>query len=332
MLEIRLDGIVQEGGSVPERVRDLIVVGAGPAGLTAGLYAARARMDVLAIEAMAPGGELLNTDAIEDYPGFELVSGPELAERMVRHAERFGLKIVIDTVEEIADEGETKLVRTSGGAYRAYAVIVTSGGQPKRLGVPGEAEFRGRGVSYCAVCDGAFFNDRTIAVVGGGDSAFQEALFLTRYGREIYLIHRRDTFRAQPILQERVLAHPKIHLITSAHVREIGGTQRVEYLFFERNGEIHRLFVDGVFIFVGFQPNSNLFREHVEHDEGGYLLTDSTMQTSIPGIFAAGDVRAQLARQVTTAVGDATTAAIAAERYVEGVKSRAAQHPSARRR
>lgn len=325
MIDIRLEGMVrqQEG---PERVHDLIVVGAGPAGLTAGLYAARARMDVLAIEAQSPGGELLNTDLIEDYPGFQSISGPELAERMFRHAQLFGLKVVMDSVEEIANEGLVKVVRTAGGLYRAYAVIVTAGGQPKKLGVPGEEELRGKGVSYCAVCDGAFFNDRILAVVGGGDSAFQEALFLTRYARKIYLIHRRDTFRAQPILQERVLGHPKIEVMTSAQVREIVGAERVESVIYEKDGRRQDLPVDGVFIFIGFQPNSNLFREHVEHDEGGYLITDSQMQTSIPGIFAAGDVRAQLARQITTAVGDATTAAIAAERYVESIKSRVGQY------
>lgn len=312
---------------------DLIIVGGGPAGLTAGLYAARANMNAVLFEQKGPGGEITNTELVEDYPGFETITGPELAERFANHALKFGLKMEIDGVSEIRDAGTWKTVKLTGGAeHRALAVIVTVGGEPTKLGVPGESELHGRGVSYCAVCDGAFFKGADLAVIGGGDSAFQEGLFLTRFAKTLYLVHRREKYRAQNILKDRLLGMDKVKPIVPAQVRRIGGEQQVEWLEYERDGKTERLPVQGVFVFIGFKPlGKTLFPEHIEHDKDGYLITDQLMRTSIPGVYAAGDCRAQLAKQVTTAVGDATTALLHAERYVEELKHSGAVEAAAAR-
>jgi thioredoxin reductase (NADPH) len=297
--------------------RDVLIVGAGPAGLAAALYTARSKLDTLVLERGAPGGQLLNTELIEDYPGFERVTGLELAERMSRHTAQFGAEIAYGNVASIGREDGLLTVETDDERHLARSVIVTSGGLPKKLGVPGELELAGRGVSYCALCDGAFFQDQVLAVVGGGDSALEEGDFLTRYASKLYLIHRRDRFRAQDIYIEKVRANRKIELVLNAQTIEIGGGDKVRWIDVEQEGNPRRIEVGGAFIFIGFVPNSGFFREHVEHDPAGYLLTDFEMRTSIPGVFAAGDVRAQLSRQITTAVGDATTAAVAANRYLE---------------
>ena len=303
---------------------DLIIIGGGPAGLTAGLYAARANMNAVLFEAKDVGGEILNTELIEDYPGFASVTGTELATKMADHARKFGLRIETYTpVKKIRLEGDRKVVELEDGTtHTAYAVLVTVGGEPTKLGVPGESEFHGRGVSYCAVCDGAFFKNTDLAVVGGGDSAFQEGLFLTRFAKTLKLVHRRNEYRAQAILQDRLLGMDKVSTITPAVVTEIGGDDAgVKWMDVERDGKKERVKVDGVFIFVGFKPVGRyLFEDHIVHDENGYLVTDQFMQTSIPGVYAAGDTRAQLAKQVTTAVGDATTAVLHAERYIEELK------------
>jgi len=304
---------------------DLIIIGGGPAGLTAGLYAARANMKAVLLEAKDVGGEILNTELIEDYPGFETITGAELATKMADHARKFGLRIeTYAGVKEIRSEGDRKVVELQDGTiHTAYAVIVTVGGEPIKLGVPGEQEFNGRGVSYCAVCDGAFFKGADLAVIGGGDSAFQEGLFLTRFAKKLHVVHRRNEFRAQAILQDRLLGMEKVTPVTPAVVREIGGDQAgVKWIDIERNGEEKvRIPVEGVFVFVGFKPVGRfLFKEHVDHDDNGYLITDQFMRTNIPGVYAAGDTRAQLAKQITTAVGDATTAVLHAERYIEELK------------
>lgn len=302
---------------------DLIIIGGGPAGLTAGLYAARANMSTVLFEAKDIGGELLNTDLIEDWPGEESITGRELAERMAAHATKFGLKIQpYSPVKRVRSEGDWKVVEMEDGTtHRAYAVIVTVGGEPTKLEVPGEAEFHGRGVSYCAVCDGAFFKGEDLAVVGGGDSAFQEGLFLTRFAKNLSVVHRRNEFRAQSILQDRLLGMDNVKAITPATVKEIGGDTQVRWMDVERDGAVERIPVGGVFVFIGFKPvGRHLFDEHIDHDENGYLLTDQYMRTNIPGVYACGDTRAQLAKQVTTAVGDATTAVLHAERYIEELK------------
>jgi len=304
---------------------DLIIIGGGPAGLAAGLYAARADMRAILFEAKDVGGEILNTELIEDYPGFESVTGTELANKMADHARKFGLRIeTYASVKEVRQDGDRKIVELDNGTiHTAYAVIVTVGGEPTKLGVPGEQEFNGRGVSYCAVCDGAFFKGNDLAVIGGGDSAFQEGLFLTRFAKTLHVVHRRNEFRAQAILQDRLLGMDKVHTITPAVVREIGGDESgVKWIDVERGGQAaERVPVEGVFVFVGFKPvGRHLFKDHIDHDANGYLITDQFMRTSIPGIYAAGDTRAQLAKQITTAVGDATTAVLHAERYIEELK------------
>jgi thioredoxin reductase (NADPH) len=300
---------------------DIAIIGAGPAGLTAALYAGRSKIRAVVIESKAPGGQLLNTELIEDYPGFKSILGGDLAAVMLAQAEHFGAEMVYSPVNRIRVEDDgMKVVETDAGEYRAPAVIVTAGGNPRKLDVPGEMELAGRGVSYCAVCDGAFFEGLKLAVIGGGDAAVEEAIFLTRYAEKVTLIHRREQFRAQPILIEEARAHPKIDIVVNKVVESIEGDQKVSYLQLRDvvTGEPSRLDVGGVFIFVGFIPNTGLVDRHIEHDAAGYYRTDPmTMMTNVPGIFAAGDVRAQLTRQITTAVGDATTATIAASKWVE---------------
>ena len=312
---------------------DLIIVGAGPAGLCAAMYAGRGMLNAVTLERGAPGGELLNTDLVEDYPGFASVKGWELAQQMTEHAQKFGARIDTATVDRIERTGDDRFaVTTIGGpTYRAPAVILTAGGTPVKLGIPGEKEYAGKGVSYCAVCDGAFFKGEVLAVVGGGDAAVEEADYLTRYASKVYIVHRRDQLRASKIVQGRALANPKIEVIWNTVVPEIvGGEKGVQHLVVEdvNTHERSTLPVGGVFIFVGFKPNTGLVGEHVRHDAGGYLLTDERMMTSLPGLFAAGDVRAQLTRQVTTAVGDATTAAIAVEKYLASWREAHAKVPA----
>ena len=279
------------------------------------------------LERGVPGGELLNTEKVEDYPGFTSILGPDLAAKMAEHAQAFGADIRMENVEGIhrLPDGTFRVATSSEIDYRAPAVILTAGGTPTKLGVPGELEYAGRGVSYCAVCDGAFFKNELIAVVGGGDAAVEEADYLTRYGSMVYLIHRRDEFRASKMLQERAFQNPKIEVIWNTRVREmIGNSKGLEQLELEdiQTKARSSLAVTGCFVFIGFKPNSWLIRDHVLHDAAGYLITDDRMMTSIPGLFAAGDLRAQLTRQVTTAVGDATTAAIAVEKYLTERKTR----------
>jgi thioredoxin reductase (NADPH) len=300
---------------------DIAIIGAGPAGLTAALYAGRSKIRAVVIESKAPGGQLLNTELIEDYPGFKSILGGDLAAVMLAQAEHFGAEMVYSPVNRVRVEADgMKVVETDAGEYRAPAVIVTAGGNPRKLDVPGEVEYAGRGVSYCAVCDGAFFEGLELAVVGGGDAAVEEAMFLTRYASKVTIVHRRAEFRAQPILMEEARSHPKIEILVNKVVESIEGDQKVSHLQLRDvvTGGVSRLDVGGVFVFVGFIPNTGLVDQHVEHDAAGYYLTDPmTMMTNVPGLFAAGDVRAQLTRQITTAVGDATTATIAASKWVE---------------
>jgi thioredoxin reductase (NADPH) len=300
---------------------DVIIIGGGPAGLCAAMYAGRGMLRAVLLERGITGGELLYTELIEDYPGFSSILGPELAQRMTEHAVKFGADIRQENVESIerGEDGVFDVITSLGSRYRAPTVILTAGGTPTKLGVPGEAEYAGRGVSYCAVCDGAFFKGETIAVVGGGDAAVEEADYLTRYAAKVYLIHRRHELRASKILQERLFANPKIEVIWNRRVLElVGGPTGLTAVELEDtvSGERSSLAVTGCFVFIGFQPNSGLIRGHFRHDASGYVITDDRMMTSIPGLFAAGDLRVQLTRQVTTAVGDATTAAIAVEKYL----------------
>jgi len=313
-----------------EETYDILIIGAGPAGLTAGLYGSRSNLKTVIIEKWAiPGGELLNTDAIEDYTGFEHVKGVQLAELMYNHAKKFGVEVrtneevksVVrrDGVFEIVTEEHLK---EKTNRYRALTVIITSGGTPIKLGVPGEEAFANRGVSYCAVCDGAFFNGDIITVIGGGDAAVEEANYLTRFGRKVYVVHRRDQFRAQKILQDQLMNNPKAEIIWDTVVEEVQGESVVHSLRLHnvKTGVKTDHSTQGVFIFVGFKPNTLFLEDHPEHDVGGHLITNDRMETSVPGLFAAGDVRSQLVRQITNAVGDATVAALAAEKYITHLK------------
>src|SRR2546425_10308016 len=278
-------------GAMPETVSsgyDLIIVGAGPAGLTAAMYAGRGMLQAITIERGAPGGELLNTDVIEDYPGFESVKGWDLAQKMHDHAKKFGAEIVTDMVESVrkGTDGVFEVRTARGLLYRAPTVILTAGGTPVKLRVAGEEEHAGKGVGYCAVCDGAFFKGEVLAVIGGGDAAGEEGDYLTRYASKGYNVHRRDQFRASKILQERAFANPKIEVIWNKKVVEIKGNERgTDHLVLEDTvtGQRSTLKVGGVFVFIGFRPNTDLVHGHGEDDAGGYFATDDRMMTSLPG-------------------------------------------------
>ena len=306
---------------------DVVTIGAGPAGMCAGMYVGRAMLKGVVLEQGLPGGELLNTEVIEDYIGFEHILGYDLAEKFNSHAGKFGADVRtyhrVEKVRKVAD-GTFETVVESGDVFKSPAVIVTAGGTPVKLEVPGEIEYAGKGVSYCAICDGAFFKEHTIVVVGGGDAACEEADFLTRYAAKVYIVHRRHEFRASKIVQQRVFKNPKIEVIWDTVVEAVAGQDGLMTHAKIRgltSGESRDLTATGIFIFVGFRPNTGVIEGHVEHDASGYLITDANMETSIRGLFAAGDVRAQLTRQVTTAVGDATTAAIAVEKFITARKN-----------
>ena len=299
---------------------ELIIVGGGPAGLTSAIYSARALIDTLVIEKMLPGGQPVLTTFIENYPGFpEGISGPELAERLESQAGKFGAKIITSRpVLNISRKEEGFEVKTEIESFLGKAVIVATGTSPRKLNVPGEEEFTGRGVSYCAVCDGAFYRDRVVAVVGGGDSAMDESIYLTRFASKVFVIHRRNQLRAEKILQERAFSNPKISFIWDTVVQSIEGDRKVELLKLKnvKTGEISELKVDGIFIYIGSTPNSSMVKDLVELDENGFIITDNCMKTSVPGLFAAGDVRNTSFRQLATAIGDGAIAANSAERYL----------------
>jgi len=299
---------------------ELIIVGGGPAGLTSAIYSARALIDTLVIEKMLPGGQPVLTTFIENYPGFpEGISGPELAERLESQAGKFGAKIITSRpVLNISRKEEGFEIKTEMESFLGKAVIVATGTSPRKLNVPGEEEFTGRGVSYCAVCDGAFYRDRVVAVVGGGDSAMDEYIYLTRFASKVFVIHRRNQLRAEKILQERAFSNPKISFIWDTVVQSIEGDRKVELLKLKnvKTGEISELKVDGIFVYIGSTPNSSMVKDLVELDENGFIITDNCMKTSVPGLFAAGDVRNTNFRQLATAIGDGAIAANSAERYL----------------
>jgi thioredoxin reductase (NADPH) len=301
---------------------DLLIIGGGPAGLTAALYGARGGLDTVVLEMGAPGGQAGLTDRIENYPGFpEGINGMELAMKFAEQARRFGARIEMTTVQGVELNGEIKKAFTGSGEFTARAVIIASGAHPRPLGVPGEEEFRGRGVSYCATCDGAFFRDKKVAVVGGGDSAVEEALFLTRFASQVTIIHRRDALRATKVLQERARDNPKISFCWNTVVTRIKGEEKVGSLELKdvNSGATREEAFDGVFIFIGLEPNTGFLKGALTLDSQGYIVTRENLATSIPGVFAAGDVRAKDFRQVSTAVGDGAVAAMAAERYLAGL-------------
>lgn len=310
-----------------EDIHDVIIIGGGPAGLTAGIYTARARLSTLLVEKLALGGQASITDRIENYPGFiEGISGPELAHSMEEQAKSFGMRTISGEVTRIDgnDDSNIKKVFVNGEPepYQSLSIIIAAGNEQKKLGVPGEKEFTGKGVSYCATCDGAFFRDLAIAVVGGGDVALQEALFLTRFARKIYIIHRRDRPRATKILQERALSNNKIEFVFNTVVDEIFGQTTVEGLRVRdvKTGETKELQVNGVFVFIGWSPSLSFVGNIVKRGEGGYIIVDKEMRTSKEGVFACGDCCEKNLRQVVTACGDGATAAFSAQHYVERIK------------
>ncbi|MFH1502636.1 MAG: thioredoxin-disulfide reductase [Candidatus Eisenbacteria bacterium] len=298
---------------------DLVIIGGGPAGLTAGLYAGRSRLKTVVLESMMPGGQAAITHMLENYPGAGSVSGAELSQRMLDQMKEFGAELVSAEVTGLTVDGDGVSVAAGSETYAARSVIVASGTGYRKLGVPGEKELAGRGVSYCATCDGPFYKGQEIAVVGGGDSALQEALYLTTFASKIFLIHRRDEFRAVPVLDERVRAHEAIECLCSTVVTAIRGEDGVEALDLrdKKTGEERSLAVAGVFLFVGLEPRTAFLGDVVKLDEAGFVVTNEEMKTSVRGILAAGDCRAKLLRQVSTAVGDGATAAYAAQRYLE---------------
>ena len=302
---------------------DVIVIGAGPGGLTAGLYASRANLSVLILDRGIYGGQMNNTAEVENYPGFKSILGPDLAEKMYQGATQVGAEYAYGSVEKVEVNGDLKQVITDSETYEAPVVIIATGSQYRKLGVEGEAEYAGRGVSYCAVCDGAFFKDQPLAVIGGGDSAVEEGVYLAKLASNVNIIHRRDQLRAQKILQERAFANDKIDFTWDTVVTKINGDgQKVTSVSThnKKTGEDGELKVNGVFIYVGVIPLSEPFKELGITDEQGWIKTDELMQTSLPGVYAIGDVRAKELRQITTAVGDGSIAGQQAFNYLESLK------------
>jgi thioredoxin reductase (NADPH) len=295
-----------------------VIVGGGPAGLTAAIYGRRAGLDVLVLEKGMAGGQITITAEIENWPGIPMISGEELARAFREHAEKFSPEFREAEVKKVSIEAGKKVVATDKGDIEAEAVIIATGASFRKLGCPGEAEFTGRGVSYCAVCDGAFFEDQVIAVVGGGNTAVEEADYLTRFASKVYIIHRRDSFRADRAVVEKAMANPKIEPVWNSVVEKIKGTDMVEGIVLKnvKTGETSELPVAGVFVFVGMNPNSDFVKGLVETKDGGWIVTNEMLETSVEGIFAAGDVRDKFLRQVVTAAGDGATAAMAAYSYI----------------
>ncbi|MEN2996044.1 thioredoxin reductase (NADPH) [Acetomicrobium thermoterrenum DSM 13490] len=298
--------------------RELVIVGGGPAGLTAAIYGRRAGLDVLVLEKGMAGGQITITAEIENWPGIPMISGEELARAFREHAEKFSPEFREAEVKKVSIEAGKKVVATDKGDIEAEAVIIATGASFRKLGCPGEAEFTGRGVSYCAVCDGAFFEDQVIAVVGGGNTAVEEADYLTRFASKVYIIHRRDSFRADRAVVEKAMANPKIEPVWNSVVEKIKGTDMVEGIVLKnvKTGETSELPVAGIFVFVGMNPNSDFVKGLVETKDGGWIVTNEMLETSVEGIFAAGDVRDKFLRQVVTAAGDGATAAMAAYSYI----------------
>jgi thioredoxin reductase (NADPH) len=299
----------------------IIIIGSGPAGLTAALYTARANLNPLVISGSQLGGQISITNEVENYPGFpDGTTGPELVEMMQKQAERFGTRLLIDEVTEVDfRNGSPFTLKTYGESFEAEGVVICVGASPKRLEVPGEEEFIGRGVSFCATCDGFFFREKDVLVIGGGDSAIEEALFLTRFASHVRVVHRRDELRAGEALKTRAFANQKISFIWDSIAEEISGDGKVERVTLRnvKTEEKEELSTDGVFIFIGHYPNSDLFTDQLEMDERGYLKTDAKMMTSIPGVFAAGEIQDPVYRQIATSVGQGCAAAMMVERWLE---------------
>jgi len=319
MLNLKLQREPQQSSLIPGELLDVVIVGGGPAGLAAGLYAARAGLNTLLLEkAAVVGGQAASTALVENCPGCIEGSGAEIAQHMLDRAVKFGMKLVTADVTAVDLLAVPKMVDTSAGQARAKTIIIATGAQPSRIGARGEVEFTGRGVMYCATCDGPFYKDKHIAVIGGGDSAVQEGNYLTRFASKVTIIHRRDSFRASKVLQDRVFANPKIEILWNTTVTDIKGGEHVETLVLQntQNKESFEFPIDGVFVYVGLKPNTEMFKGILEMDERGYIITNDRMETNVPGVFAAGDVRRKSLRQVVTATADGATAAISADEFL----------------
>jgi thioredoxin reductase (NADPH) len=309
---------------MPEQIFDVIIVGGGPAGLAAGIYAMRAAMKAVLIEKGLPGGQVAITKGVENYPGFTDITGFELSDKFLEHAKLYGLEIVQREVVAVELGVDFHSVRLENGEIlKTHSIIIATGGKARKLDIPGEIENFGKGVSYCATCDGFFFKNKIVAVVGGGDTAIEDALYLARIAERVYLIHRRDEFRGSKILQNRVLAEPKIEIVLNTVVTEIRADELEVRAVAIKNkqGDERELEVNGVFIFVGFSPDNSLVPSAVKKDPAGYVLTDEKCETNIPGIFAAGDLRQKYANQIVIAASDGCIAALAAARYVEAKRA-----------
>jgi len=299
---------------------DVIIIGGGPAGLTAGLYNARARLKVVLFERLAPGGQVLTTDWVENYPGFpDGVSGFELMDRMKSQAEKFGLEIRNDEISRLELSESKKIAHTPSEQLETKTVILACGATWKKLGIEGEDRLMGKGISFCATCDGPFYRDQEVAVIGGGDTAVEEAIFLTRFVSKVHLVHRRDQLRAAKVIQERAMAQEKIAFVWNTIPVKILGENELEGIELKnvKTGEVARREVKGVFVFIGTIPNTELVKGQLNLDSNGFIMTDGDMQTSVPGVFAAGDIRSKLFRQISTAVGEGAAASYSAEKYIE---------------
>lgn len=308
------------------KIYDVVIIGAGPAGLSAALYAGRARLSTLLIEKSREGGQIVNTSEIANYPGsMEVESGPTLIDRMAAQARGFGAETVYDNVESVELQGEIKTVRCSTGTYDAKTIIVAAGASPTNIGCIGEKEFTGKGVSYCATCDAAFFEGLEVFVIGGGDAAVEEAIYLTKFARKVTIIHRRNELRAAKSIQEKAFENKKIEFMWDTVVKELKGDGILSSMIVEnvKTGEVKEIFADeddgifGVFVFIGYKPMSQLFEGKLNMDSKGYIITDDDMRTNVPGVFAAGDIRVKSLRQVVTAAADGAIAAVQAGKYIE---------------
>ena len=307
-----------------EKIYDVIIVGAGPAGMTAAVYASRANLTTLMIERGMPGGQMANTADVENYPGFDHILGPDLSTKMFEHAKKFGAEYAYGDITEVKDGKEYKTVVAGDKEHKARTIIIATGAEYRKLGVPGEDDLTGRGVSYCAVCDGAFFKNKHLVVVGGGDSAVEEGVYLTRFADKVTIIHRRDELRAQKILQERAFANEKVEFVWSQTVKQVNeenGKVGSVTLVSTKDGTESEFKTDGVFVYIGMDPLTKPFGHLGITNEDGYIVTNADMETNVPGIYAAGDVREKLLRQIVTATGDGSIAAQSAQAYIENLKS-----------
>ena len=311
-----------------EKIYDVVIIGAGPAGMTAAVYTSRANLSTLMIERGIPGGQMANTEEVENYPGFDTILGPELSTKMFEHAKKFGAEYAYGDVTEIIDGEEYKTIISGKKQYKTRTIIVSTGAEYKKLGVPGESELGGRGVSYCAVCDGAFFKQKNLIVIGGGDSAVEEGIYLTRFANKVTIVHRRDKLRAQKIIQDRAFANEKIDFIwntTVKEIHEVDGKVGKVTLVSTVDGTEKEVAADGVFVYVGMLPLTAPFAPLNILNEAGYIVTNEKMETAVPGIYAAGDVREKMLRQIVTATGDGSIAAQSAQHYIEELKEKIGQ-------